>query len=199
MLEFWPPGWTGVVFRRELIDQIGPLDTEVGHALDLDYLYRVAAHFPIAVSLQPGALWVAHAASASVESPLDGVWPGWLKMIQNLTDNQEIPLEVKELATRKLTARLKRLLFTDSGWLAVLGGRCEEAQRSAEILKQHFREERKAALLRFLVRIQLAFSPFGKLVLMMLAGRRKLREIWNADYRRQRIPYLAYVKYLDLT
>jgi hypothetical protein len=199
MLEFFPPAWQGVVFRRELIDQLGVLDAEVGHALDIDYLYRVAAHFPIAISLQPGALYVSHPGSATVQGSLEGVWPGWMKMIQNLTDDKEIPLEVKKLAARTLTERLKSVLFTDSGWLAVLAGRCAEAQRSGEILTQQFREERKAALLRCLVRIQRTFAPFGRLALMTLAARRKLRKIWNADYRQQGMRYLAYAKYLDLT
>lgn len=198
MLESWPPAWQGVVFRRDLIGQIGLLDAEVGNAVDIDYLYRVAAHFPIMVALQPGAIYVSHAGSATVQASVDGIWPGWLKLIQNLMNDEKVPPETKDLAARTLNLRLKRLLFTDCGWLAVLAGRCGEAQRSAKILKEHFKEEGEAAILRTLARIQLAFPVFGRLVSMTLAARRKLRRIWNADYRRQGELFLLYEPYLKL-
>lgn len=169
MLELWPPQWTGVVFRRELIDRIGPLDVGVGNALDVEYLYRVAAHYPIAISLEPGALWVAHAGSATVQGSLTEIWPGWLKMIRNLAEDDGVPVEVRDLATRVLTQRVKELLFIDCGLRAVIAGRCEEARRSAEILAKEFQEERKAATLRLLASVQLAFRPFGKLVLLAIA------------------------------
>jgi glycosyltransferase involved in cell wall biosynthesis len=198
MLELWPPQWTSVVFKRELIHQIGPLDVEVGNALDIDYLYRVAAHRPIVISLQPGALWVAHSGSATVQGSLAGIWPGWLKMIRNLTEDDRIPMDVRDVATRVLTQRIKELLFTDCGVRAVIAGRCAEAQRSAEILAKEFREEGEAATLRLLARVQLAFTPFGRLILLVIAGRRMLRRIWDAEYQQQRLRYLEYEKFLNL-
>jgi glycosyltransferase involved in cell wall biosynthesis len=199
MLELLPPQWTGVVFRRELLDQVGVLDPEVGNALDNDYLYRVAAHFPIAISVEPGALFMVHAGSATVQSHLPEIWPGWLKMIRNLTEDDKIPLEVRDLAARVLTQWIKGILFMSSGVRAVMANRCEEARSSAEILAKEFQEEKKAARLRLLASAQLAFPPMGKLMSLALACRRKLRLIWDAEYRRQRMCYLAYDKYLSFS
>jgi len=199
MLQLWPPQLIGVVFRRELIEQLGPLDAEVGNAMDLDYEYRVAAHFPYVASREPGAVWVGHSESATVQGSLEGFWPGWLKMIRNLTQDDKIPAEVRDLAAQVLTRRIKDLLYIDSGMRAVMANRCEEAQKSAEILAKEFREEKKAARLRRLVRVQLAFTPFGRLVAWALAGRQKLWKVWDAEYRKQGMCYLAYAKYLDVS
>jgi hypothetical protein len=198
MLELLPPMLTGVVFRRELIDQLGLFDAEVGSVGDIDYMYRAAAHFPIAISLQPGALWLAHDASITVQRSLAGVWPGWLKIIQNFAKDDQIPSELKDLATHILTQWLKETLYLDCGLRAIMAGRCAEAQRSAEILKQHFREEKKSATLRRLARIQLAFPPLRRLISLALAGRRKMRRIWDRGHRQQRVLYRQYEKYLDL-
>ena len=199
MSELLPPMLTGVVFRRELIDQVGTLDAEVGNAADIDYLYRIAAHFPIVISLQPGALWLAHAGSTTVRGALAAIWPGWLKMIQNLEKDDKIPSELKDLAIRGLNKRLKDTLFIDCALRNIIAGRCEGAQKAAEILKEHFREEKKAATLRCLSRAQIAFTPLGRLILLALAGRRKMRMIWDAGYRQQRVCYLEYEKHLDLS
>jgi glycosyltransferase involved in cell wall biosynthesis len=196
MLELWPPQLIGVVFKRELIDQIGPLDAETGHALDLDYMYRVAGNFPILISLQSGALWVAHEGSSTVQGPLEGFWPGWVKMIRNLAEDARIPAEVRDFGGRVLTRRIKDLLYIDSGLRGIMTNRCEEVLRSAEILGGEFQEKKKAARLRRLAKIQTHFPPFGKLMSWALAARRGVRRICDAEYRKQGMCYLGYERYL---
>lgn len=47
--------WTGIVFHRELRDQLGQLDA--AFASDEIYLVSAAAHFPLVVSLVPSAIF----------------------------------------------------------------------------------------------------------------------------------------------
>jgi len=199
MLENWPPVWTGVLFRRDVGEPIGTLDPEVGQAMDIDYEYRIASQSPIAISLHPGALLVAHPGSATVAGVLDGIWPCWLNLVRKFRENPRIPPDISELAERVLTRRLQDILYVNCGWLSIMNGKCAQAQKSAEILLQELQEPRKARTLRWLVRIQRRFSPFGRLIASALAGRRKLRTIWSPALREQKRLYLAYERYLDFS
>lgn len=197
MLQIGQPLWPSVVFRRELIDQLDLCGAEIEYPLDASYNYRTAARFPIVISLQPGGLLMVHAESASVRGPQPGDWPYWMKMIGNLTSDDKIPLDVRDLAKHVLTKRLIGVLFVDCGLRAIIAGRCEEGRNTAEFLAKEFGEQQKAATLRRLARVQLAFPFCGRLISLAVAARKMLRRIWDAEYRQQGKLYLEYEKFLN--
>lgn len=41
-----PTTWTGIVFRREVCDEVGPVDSTVGPHADGGFVYHVSARFP---------------------------------------------------------------------------------------------------------------------------------------------------------
>lgn len=57
------PTMTTVVFRRELIDEIGTIDVDTGALVDLDYYIRIAKRFRYVTSRRAGGLYVRHDAT----------------------------------------------------------------------------------------------------------------------------------------
>jgi glycosyltransferase involved in cell wall biosynthesis len=115
------PEWTSVLFRRELLEQIGPPDIEVGGPFDLDFLLRTAARFPLAVTSQPGALFVIHDQSAGVAGGFEALCSGWYKIICKLEDDETIPLKARSRATQVLSRNMKRLLLRCGVSLIAMG------------------------------------------------------------------------------
>lgn len=137
MLRHFTPVWTGILFRSEVIEEIGVLDREVGMNSDSDFTLRAAARFPFAISRRPGAILMGHPASASSQSCFHDTWPGWLKMIRNLTEDERIPLDVRIRSERMLTERLKRRIFR-IGITSIMRKNFEDAYKSSEVLRERY-------------------------------------------------------------
>ena len=97
--------WTGVLFKTEILDRIGYLDTEVGALFDLDFLLRVVAKYPIAINKKPATVYYTHSFSLSYQLSSKVYWPGCKKMLQNFAANNLIEFE------KKLERKIKRLFF----------------------------------------------------------------------------------------
>lgn len=125
------PTWTSILFRKEVIDNVGTLDSDVGAALDLDLELRTAARFPFVISKKPCAIYVNHASSFSEFAGLHAVLPGWLKIINNLARDERIPLSVRTRAEKTLMKNIERMLFwtgIHSISLRDFSGACETAR-----------------------------------------------------------------------
>ena len=142
-----PPTWTGILFRRSVVDAVGLLDAEVGMAADFDYVRRIAAKSPFLVLPSVGAVFVQHPESTSSHLSLDMMWPGTRKMAQNLLLDESLPLHFR-CRLRPLLENEMGLSLFNSGWMALLDGRREECRRAAEILQREFRLWWRAGLLR---------------------------------------------------
>lgn len=158
MLEKGHPEWTAILFRKEVIEKIGILDQDVGPPSDLDFELRVAAHFPLVISRKPCAIWVFHPLSfcASV-ADFHSFWPGWLKMIRNLTEDRRIPLDVRIRAEYLLTEKLKRRLF----WVGVKlikRKNFEDACKVVEVLRNYYHLKTKALILCTIAKFRMHFT-----------------------------------------
>jgi len=135
MLEKGHPEWTAILFRKKVIEKIGLFDQNVGGILDLVFELRIAARFPIVVSRKPCAILVIHPlSSGTLADFLSMWWPGWLKTISNLTDDKQIPLDVRTRAEYILTEKLKRMLFWN-GIKYINQKNFESAYKTIEILR----------------------------------------------------------------
>lgn len=194
ILEYKHPDWTATLFRRETVEKIGPLDEEVGGASDLDYALRATARFPIVISREPGAVFVRHPGSLSCSSRLNTTWPGWLKMIRNLTEDERVPCDVRTYAGQVMTAWLKRILFVINGFGSVVRQNWEDAFRAAEVLRTHFHLRIRAFLLRT------AASACQRVPLMyyLLLGFHDLRDLlYQFQNRQLQKKYGAYARFLE--
>jgi hypothetical protein len=96
--------WTGVVFRREVRDAVGPFETiPMG---DILFLGSAAARFPFFVDPRPGALFSETGMNASQTLPVGelrrsaSVVAAWVAGLPNLDDGAR--REVAAIADRKL-------------------------------------------------------------------------------------------------
>jgi glycosyltransferase involved in cell wall biosynthesis len=121
MIQKGHPDWTGVLFHRDLLDNIGVPDADLGPPFDLDFELRAAARFPMAVSLQPGALFVIHKRSAGILGGFDGLCPGWYRMSRKIMADETIASKVRTDAVGLLNAAVKRMLLRSSLSLTASG------------------------------------------------------------------------------
>lgn len=70
LIEFWDDGYglaqPGVLFRREVIDEIGGLREELHYAMDYDFWLRLTQHYPIKIVAQTLSGFALHADSKTV-------------------------------------------------------------------------------------------------------------------------------------
>jgi glycosyltransferase involved in cell wall biosynthesis len=139
--NFTHPILEATLFRREVIAEFGYLDLAVGPlGDDLDYMFRIMAHRPVVVSNTPYAIRVNQPTSNLVTADYHQLWPGWLKMIQNLSDDERIPAHVQTQIRDALTHTLIAWLLS-IGYANVRNGRLDSASKCAELLRDYFRLE----------------------------------------------------------
>ncbi|MGK7344884.1 MAG: glycosyltransferase family 2 protein [Candidatus Nitrospinota bacterium M3_3B_026] len=139
MLSIGVLNWVGILFRREVVEQVGVLTMSQNFANDLDYLIKIAVRHPIRVSALEGAYFTEHAESYSSWCKLDWFWPGYLETIHFIVDEPGIPHEAKEEAKRILLRRLKgRILY------AFVTALCEEthgdATKAISIIRGYYQD-----------------------------------------------------------
>ena len=151
--NFTHPVLEATLFRREVIAEFGYWDLATGPlGVDIDYMFRIMAHRPVVISSTPYAIRVNHPSSTTVthDYDYDHYWPGWLKIIQNLSDDERIPThiqaQIKDMLTHHITSSLLSI-----GYNNVRNGRLDSASKSAELLRDYFRlEEESEALQRYI-------------------------------------------------
>jgi glycosyltransferase involved in cell wall biosynthesis len=120
--EFFQPGmgvcelilnyfaWTGSVFRRDLLD-VCPLDLSV-NPVDLDFVARAAVCFPFVISKDPCALFITHSNSYSGSVGLKLIWPGWIKLTENVLNSLGDEYYLKSKISCAMRYKFKKILFS---------------------------------------------------------------------------------------
>ena len=100
--------WTGTLFKREVIKEVGLLDEEIQGPVDCDFLLRIASAFPYVVLKSPGAIFFIHKLSwSSTVSPVES-FNGFIKILEKIKNNKKIPASIREIVlenVRKYTIR----------------------------------------------------------------------------------------------
>jgi hypothetical protein len=143
------PTWTSIVFRREVLDAVGPPDRETLGPMDLDFVLKLAANHPFVLSKVPCGVFTLNAASFSATQPLSSFWPGWLKMFRNMEALPGLAPDVRAELMARLHADAKRMLFR-RGANALAQGRADFAVDAAGALVDSYAATPRAALLRTL-------------------------------------------------
>lgn len=186
--------WPGVLFRREILDKVGNLDEQAGGPADVDLEFRIAARFPFVISTEPGAIFVAHSLSIGFRSRFDTAWPGWLKVIRNLAEDEGIPSDVRKYAARVLTERLRRGLFWGIGFGSIVLRNWEDAYKAAEVLGSYYHLNAQALLLRTSAKACQYLPPAYHFLCLLYTLRKSLRR----KNRRLQRNYGAYARLLEL-
>jgi hypothetical protein len=139
------------LFRREVLDEVGYLDETVGNPWDWDLELRIAARFPIVVCRAPGALFSIHAQSASSYERVDDIFPAWVRLLQKLRKNQDIPSGPRSRATQLLHHRIQERLYRGA-WRDIAHGEWSEVEKAIAVLNDHFNVGRRVGVLRAIAR-----------------------------------------------
>jgi glycosyltransferase involved in cell wall biosynthesis len=163
MVKNGHPEWTSVLFRRELLQEIGPPDTNLGGPFDLDFELRSAARFPMVVSSQPGALFVIHDESAGITGGFEALCTGWYKMICKIKADKTIPAKVRRQAVHLLTRDIKRMLLRSSVSL-IARGNWPRADETILYLQSYCHLTTEPFILKLLSEVCQRFGVFRRML-----------------------------------
>ena len=148
MIEKQHPEWTAILFRREVLEKVGTIDLETGAPSDFDYELRVAASYPIAISREPGAIWVSHEGSISAAPHLETAWPAWQKILANLMQQESITGAVRLRARRQLLRNFRNRHLALGGLAYVVQEDWDQTELAARILRNGYDKQLRASLLQ---------------------------------------------------
>jgi glycosyltransferase involved in cell wall biosynthesis len=138
--------WTGALFKKEVLEQVH-IDPTV-KPIDYDFVLRLAARFPFAISKKPCAQFTIHPASYSLLNGLKLFWPSWPKITQNVLDAlTHFPIvqsQVQILLQHKLKNNLFRLVIN-----LVARKRFEESEKVIDLYSNEFKGDKTVTFLRF--------------------------------------------------
>lgn len=141
------PTWTGILFRREVIERIGLLDLSMLGPADLEYLLRLATRVPFLLDKHPSAVFTLNSTSFSATQPLSSFWPGWKRMLKKLEDDGDLDAGFKQKAIDALNQDACKMLFR-RGANALAARRLDFARDAAEALSADCGRKVDAGILR---------------------------------------------------
>lgn len=184
--------WTSVLFRKDVIEEVGLVDPEVGAPIDVDLHLRIAARFPFVISGKPCSLFVRHSSSTSVAPNLDLYWPGLEKIILNLKNDQRIPPELRDHAENFLSHKNKMTIF-HLGVNYIKQKSLEDALMTAAILSDHFNDRQKSGMIKAAVKMRKYLPPLYDLLFYLNLWRRLT--FWRRERKLQN-KYGSYARFL---
>ena len=149
--------WTGILFRREVVTNVGLLDLEVGGPSDVDYVLRIAAQYPFVVRKWPAAIFMLNPDSFSETAPFSTFWPGWLKMIENIVALASRHPHPRREIEQRLNANAQRMLFR-RGASALSHRNYPFTRQAAGVLRQHYKKFLFGGLLSILTGLCARYS-----------------------------------------
>jgi len=170
MIRVKPPILTGILFRRELIEQFGFFDDNID-INDYDLELRVGARFPFIVNRKLCGIFVLQTTSYSVNKGTSFLYHGYPQTLAKLKNDTRISTAVREQGSQELTAWLKRLTFR-SGLFLVSTKDFEEVGKIAELLASQYQLYTKGRFLRLLVWLGKHFGFLSQLLALIYAFRK---------------------------
>lgn len=143
------PTWTGILFRREVLDSVGMPDPAVLGPSDLEYCLRLAAKFPYILEKHPSAVFTLNSESFSATQPMSSFWPGWKRMLQKFEADDSLMGAFRREALGALRKDARRMLLR-RGANGIAAGRMDFARDAADALAKDCGQAGQAHLLRII-------------------------------------------------
>jgi hypothetical protein len=134
------------------VDKVGGLDTQVGPPLDLDLELRIAINFPIVISKKPCSIFLMHNSSCSGSLNLSYFWPGWAKMMQNVSANTNLSPSLKKQIDKLLIKDFCRHIFNIMH-KAICDKKFSEVQLCTAVLKESYGLPLKGLLMSMIAKL----------------------------------------------
>lgn len=129
------PVWTSIVFRREILDDTGFIDTSMLGVMDYEFLLRLSLRYPLILRKHPSAAFFISQDTYSGSQPLSSFWPGWKKMFKKLECYSETSKIHHDNLSRMLRHSGERMLFR-RGVNAIVHRRYDFAKDASTALKE---------------------------------------------------------------
>lgn len=139
--------WTGMLFRREVLELVGLPDPQTMGPSDLEFVLRLAARYPYVVDKHPSAAYLLNNNSFSATQPLASFWPGWKKMTARFETDKQLDDNMRGLAGASLRRDGARMLWR-RGVNAIAARRLDFARDAADALDVDCGFGGRACLLR---------------------------------------------------
>jgi glycosyltransferase involved in cell wall biosynthesis len=177
------PDFTGTLFRREVLSQVGTLDPTVGNPCDVDYFCRCAAQYPIAVARTCCAVVFEHASSASLvaaeaEEPygLSSSWLVWHKIADKILVLHSVSETDRRNAHDIIMHQTGQLIFRRGCKAAAAGYSCH-AEKAACVLQDSLGRGLRPHIVRTLAR--LSKPPLRCILQRVVMIARRRRSSWQ--------------------
>jgi glycosyltransferase involved in cell wall biosynthesis len=194
--------WTSILFRKEVIEDVGILDYDAAPSTDCDLILRIAIRFPFVISKKPCGIFVDHALSFStyartVDYLLEYL-AGWHKIICNLTKDKRIPVDVRIYAERALANYIEQMLF--SFWnVAIKQKNYEDARKLSGILNNYFHQNIKLFILYTMTKFKPYFPPVYYSIICLNKIRKLLNFRRSKPNKQLQKQFGDYAKFLELS
>lgn len=160
MLRINQPAWTGTLFRTAMIRTLG-LDSST--IIDLDLELRVAAHHPIVVLAEPGAILTTDNHFGKCLA-----WPpAYERTIRKLEDDEALAADVRSLARPSLQQRLRAMVY-QTGIVAARMGKVGLARQAARVLSSEYGDRRGSVIVS-------AMAEAGRVAPLVTPAYKRLR------------------------
>ena len=112
-----PNTWTGMVFNKKVIDEIGVIDEEAGPFADGGFVYHAASRFPFVVCPGIGAILMRHDDSTSgMVKFVDDDWFFWKeKMRQRIREDNKVPSSIRSNIDAIINPDIKKVAMMHAG------------------------------------------------------------------------------------
>lgn len=144
------PTFTGVLFKREVIDKVGLLDGEVAGPADLDYELRIASRYPYTVFFEPSAGYLHHADRLSSVEDVS-VINGFTRILNKLNEDARIAPALRAAIPGLLERQIRNKLY-EIAVKSIVAGRDENAIAAARLLRERSSAGALAAAIEAAVR-----------------------------------------------
>lgn len=171
MIKYRHPDWQGMLFKRTVLDTCQGLNPEV-EGFDVDFVIRAAALHGIVFFEEDVALFMRHREAATFDLKLKYIYPSYLRVLESIEADPQIPSDFKRFARREIPARLERVLRP-----YILREAVSDSPRELDLAVEGLLDSRNTGANRRLTRIArlLRLSPLLRRIAREILSRRRMR------------------------
>lgn len=152
MIKGSMPCWTGALFRKSVMDSIGPLNEQLQGPSDIEYTLRAAVRNSFVISKRASAIFLLNPESFSETSPFESFWPGWKGMIESIGSTDELDARSASAVHEGLRSNARRMLLR-RGAAALAKRDYEFSNKASAVLSEDFGATGRSMLLSVLGKV----------------------------------------------
>ena len=176
MQESVPRMWTGMMFRREVFDQIGTLDEALVTQHDHEFVIRVALRWPVVFDNSPCGVFFHNRDSIHTLTSRHEILEGWIQILRKVDRDPGLPSAVSRSAVRCIRRRLRWDLIREGLQLS-MSGQLQGAAEAAAVLERDIDSKWTARALSLLTERTSLGNSLRLIVSSALIANRKLKDV----------------------